>query len=186
MHDHDDIDKPQVYGLLAEFDEPNDLLKAAKRAYKEGYRDMDAYSPFPIHGLSEAIGFKKTAVGLLTLIAGLSGACGGFFLQYFGSVHHYPYEIGGRPYLSWPSWIPITFESMVLCAAFTCGLSMFALNGFPRPHHPIFSGKNFERATSDRFFLCIECADPRYESDKTRELLESLDPKPLDVSEVVD
>lgn len=186
MHDHDISSEPKVYGLLAEFDDPDDLLEAAKRAYKEGYRKMDAYSPFPIHGLAEAIGFKKTAVPLFTLIAGLSGAAGGFFLQYFGSVIHYPYDIAGRPAFSWPAWIPITFESMILLSAYTCGLSMLALNGLPRPHHPIFSGKNFERATSDRFFLCIECEDERYAADTTRALLESLDPRPLEVSEVID
>lgn len=176
--------QPQTYGLIAEYDDPDHLLKASRRAYKQGYRKLDAYSPFPIHGLSEAIGFKRTAVPLFTLIAGLTGAAGGFMLQYIGSVVHYPYDIGGRPNFSWPMWIPITFESMILLSAFTCGLSMLALNGLPQPYHSVFNAKNFDRATSDRFFLCIEAEDERYETLKTREFLETSDPKPLEVSEV--
>lgn len=182
MHEHSH--EPKVYGLVAEFDDPDGLLTAAKRAYDAGYRKLDAYSPFPIHGLAEAIGFKKTAVPLLTLIGGLTGAIFGFSLQVIGSVYHYPYEVGGRPYFSWPAFIPITFECMVLFASFTCGLSMLALNGFPRPHHPIFDAKHFERASSDRFFLCIESDDNRFDADKTWEFLENLDPRPLGVSEV--
>ncbi len=185
MHGHDEPHGPQVYGIVAEFDDPDDLMLATKLAYKEGYRKLDAYSPFPIHGLAEAIGVRKSKLSLFTLIMGLTGAATGFGLQYIASVWHYPYEIGGRPYFSWPAWIPITFECMVLFGAFTCGLSMLALNGFPRPHHPIFDAKNFDRASIDRFFLCIEAEDQKFDEGRTRKFLEALDPRPLQVSEVI-
>ncbi|MDP7640683.1 MAG: DUF3341 domain-containing protein, partial [Candidatus Hydrogenedentes bacterium] len=113
------------------------------------------------------------------------GAIAGFGMQVFATVYHYPYEIGGRPLYSWPAYIPITFETMVLFAAFAAGLSMIALNGLPRPHHSIFNAKNFDRASSDRFFLCIESADERYDVAATKEFMEGLDPKPLEVSEVI-
>lgn len=173
-----------AYGLIAEYDDPNTLLDAATRAYGAGYRKLDAYSPFPIHGLSEAIGFRRTAIPFLTLVAGLSGAAGGFLLQYVACVLHYPYDVGGRPNFSWPAFIPITFETMILLAAFTAGLSMFALNGLPQPYHSIFNAENFERASSDRFFLCIESEDAKYDAEKTRAFLQDMGPKPLNVSEV--
>lgn len=181
MHDNGNT-QPKVYGMIAEFDDPDALLAAAKRAYSEGYRSMEAYSPLPIHGLAEAIGFTKNYVPHITLVAGLAGAAGGFFMQYFASVIHYPYDIAGRRYLSWPAFIPITFESMILIASFTCGIGMLLMNGFPRPHHPVMNAKNFERATSDRFFLCIESDDPKYDAAKI--FLDGLSPKPLEVSEV--
>lgn len=184
MSDHHEPTEPEIFGISAEFDDPDAVLEAAKAAYGAGYRQMDAYSPFPIHGLSEAIGYSKSKVPLCTLIGGLTGAAAGFGLQWFASVVHYPYSIGGRPDFSWPAWIPITFEMMVLFAAFTAGLSMLAFNGLPRPYHSIFNAKNFERATSDRFFLCIESNDGKYDPDGTRQFLEGLDPKPLEVSEV--
>lgn len=182
QHQHDDA--PKLYGVIAEFDDPDQLLKAAKKAYAEGYRKMDAYSPFPIHGLAEAIGFHKNAVPLVTLGAGLVGAASLFALQAIGMAWHYPYDIAGREHLSWPSFIPITFEGMVLFAAFTCGLSMFAFNGLPQPYHSVMNAKNFRRATSDRFFLCIEAVDPKFNQDGTKTFLESMSPKPLEVSEV--
>lgn len=174
------------YGLVAEYDDPDKLLVAAKRAYKQGYRKLDAYSPIPIHGLAEAIGFKKTVIPMLTLIGGLAGAVFGFSLQVIGHVFHYPYHVGGKPLFSWPAFIPITFECMILFSAFTCGISMLVLNGFPRPHHPIFNAPNFDRASTDRFFLCIEAHDTRYDAEKTRSFLQSLTPKPLNVSEIRD
>ncbi|MBI1320090.1 MAG: DUF3341 domain-containing protein [Candidatus Hydrogenedens sp.] len=180
-HGHHD-DTPKTYGLIAEFDTPDELLHAAESAYKAGYRTMDAYSPFPIHGLSEAIGFKKTAVSLITLLAGLTGAATGFGMQYIAMVLHYPYDIGGKPFLSWPSFMPITFELTILFGAFGAFLSMFALNGLPRPNHPIFNAKRFERASSDGFFLCIEAEDGQFDMDKTRAFLEAQ--KPVEVSEV--
>lgn len=186
MSHYHDNDTPRVYGLIAEYDDPDDLVTAATFAYNEGYRDLDAYSPFPVHGLSEAIGFHKTILPVFTMVAGLSGAAGAFGMQWFASVVHYPYDIGGRPYFSWPSWIPVTFEGMVLVAAFTTGIAMILMNGLPMPYHPVFNAKNFDRATSDRFFLCIETKDARYDANGTRTFLENLDPKPLEVSEVME
>ena len=184
MYDHGENKGPETYGLVAEYDDPDSVLKAAQRAYVEGYRKLDAYSPFPVHGLAEAIGFHKNWVPFCTLVAGVTGAIAAFGMQWFATVVHYPYSIAGRPDFSWPMYIPITFEGMVLIAAFTCGISMILFNGLPCPYHSIMNAKNFHRATSDRFFLCIEADDPRYEAESTRMFLESSDPRPLEVSEV--
>ncbi|MFP6584157.1 MAG: DUF3341 domain-containing protein [Candidatus Hydrogenedentota bacterium] len=183
---HEDNNENKVFGTIAEFDDPDVLIAATTSAYHKGYRSMDAYSPFPIHGLDDALGIKETKLPWFTLAAGLTGACTGFGMQWFASVVHYPYDIGGRPYFSWPSFIPITFELNILFASFTTGLVMLALNGLPLPYHPVMNAPNFERATSDRFFLCIEATDPLYNTDATREFLEGLDDKPLEVSEVAE
>lgn len=175
---------PVLYGLIAEFDDSKALVKAAKKAYAAGYRNLDAYSPFPIHGLSEAIGFKKTAIAPIMLFAGLSGAAGGFFMQWVSMAWHYPYIIGGRPFNSWPSFIPVTYECGILAAGIAGTVAMIMLNGLPRLHHPIFSAKNFENATRDAFFLCIEATDSKFDPSATRSFLESLGPK--EVSEVID
>lgn len=182
--DHSHDNEPKVFGIAAEYDDPDALLKAAKQAYTEGYREMDAYTPFPVHGLAEAIGMHKTRLSMFTLAAGLTGAATGFLLQYIGNAWHYPYDIGGKPVFSWPMYIPITFEATILFSAFTTGFAMILLNGLPMPYHPMFNAKNFDRATSDRFFLCIETKDKKYDTNKTREFLERLNPKPLEVSEV--
>jgi hypothetical protein len=141
--------EPKVYGLVAEFDDPDQLLEAATKAYKAGYRQMDAYSPFPIHGLSEAIGFKKCGVAPITLIGGLVGTATAWGMQYFASTIHYPYDIGGKPFNSWPSFVPIMFELTILFGAFAALGSMLILNGLPMHWHPIFNAKRFERASSD-------------------------------------
>jgi hypothetical protein len=168
-------DKP-YYGLLAEFDSPKSLMKAANQAREAGYKEMDAYSPFPIHGLAEAIGFNKTLLPAIVLGGGIAGALGGFFMQYFASVIHYPMNIGGRPLNSWPAFIPITFEVTVLIASFSAVLGMIALNGLPEPYHPVFNLKNFALASRDRFFLCVESKDEKYDPVETRKFLESLNP----------
>lgn len=180
-HGHEDA-TPAVYGLIAEFDDPDTLLRATEKAHESGYRTMDAYSPFPVHGLAEAMGVRKTAVSFITLVGGLTGAATGFGMQYFAHVIHYPYDIGGKPLNSWPSFMPITFELTILFAAFAALGSMLALNGLPRPHHPIFNAKRFERASSDGFFLCIERTDAQYDTEQTRSFLEGLGP--VEVSEV--
>ena len=166
-----------LYGLMAEFDNPSDLLDAARRAHEEGYRRMDAYSPFPVHGLAEAIGFKRTLVPLLVFLGGAVGGIGGYALQYWISVIDYPINVGGRPLHSWPAFIPVTFELTVLVAALAAVLGMLALNGLPRPHHPVFNVPAFELATRNRFFLCIEAADPSFDGSQTKRFLESLKPQ---------
>lgn len=181
---HAHIESPKIHGLIAEFDDPESLLKAAHAAYQAGYRKVDAYSPFPIHGLSEAIGFKKTYVSLITLIGGLCGTCTAFCVQYFATVLHYPYMASGKPFNSWPSYMPITFELTILFGAFSALGSMLLLNGLPMPYHPIFNAKRFERASSDGFFLCIEADDSQYDAGRVREFLQGL--SPVEVSEVLD
>ncbi len=166
--------KPRLYGLMAEFDNPADLLAGAQRAYAEGYRRMDAYTPFPVHGLAEAIGFHRTRLPLLVLVGGLVGCIGGYFLQYWISVIDYPLNVGGRPLNSWPAFIPVTFELTILVAAIAAVLGMLALNGLPMPYHPVFNVRAFELATRNRFFLCIEAIDPTFDREGTQRFLESM------------
>ena len=166
-----------VYGLMAEFRDPGAVTAAARRAYEEGYRKMDAYTPYPIEELATALGWRaRGRLPRLVLAGGLAGAAAGYSLQYYASVIAYPVNVGGRPLHSWPSFIPITFETAILGAALTAVLGMLALNGLPRPYHPVFNAPNFALASSDRFFLCIEAADPRFDLEGTRRFLEGLDP----------
>ena len=171
-----------LYGLVAEFDRPESLLAAARRTYEEGYRKMDAFSPLPVEGLADAIGFHRTRVPLLVLLGGIAGCFGGFYLQYWIAAIAYPVNVGGRPFNSWPSFIPVTFEMTILVAAFTALIGMLALNGLPMPYHPLFNVPRFALATRDRFFLCIEAKDPRFDPETTRQFLTSLDAR--EVSEV--
>lgn len=173
---------PRLHGLMAEFATGDDLVKAARASHAKGYRNQDAYSPYPIHALSEALGQSKSKVPLLMLLGGIVGAFSGFFLQYITSVHVYPMNIGGRPLNSWPSFIPVTFEVTILFAGITGVLSMILLNGLPQPHHPAFNVERFSGASTDRFFLCIEATDPLFDRQETEAFLHSL--KPSEVSEV--
>jgi hypothetical protein len=170
-----------IYGLLAEFDNVEALLSAAERVRDQGYRKADAYTPFPVHGLSEALGFHKSRVPMLVLLGGAIGGLTGFFGMWFGSVN-YPLNVGGKPLYSWPAFIPITFEMTIMGAAGMAVLGMLALNGLPRPHHPLFNLDRFQLASRNRFFICIEATDPRFELMRTRQFLESL--HPLTVAEV--
>jgi hypothetical protein len=165
-----------IYGVMAEFDNPELLCASAGRAHEAGYRRMDAYSPFPIEGLAEVIGFKPTQLPLIVLIGGILGCIGGFYLQYWTSVIDYPMLIGGKPYNSWPAFIPVTFETTILGAALAAVLGMLALNGLPMPYHPVFNVERFALASRDRFFLCIEATDPKFDRKDTVDFLRSLNP----------
>lgn len=164
----------RVYGLMAEFESPPQLLAAVRRAREAGYRKMEAYTPFPIEELSHEIGHEHSALPWIVLTGGVVGALAGFGLQYWSSVIAYPVNIGGRPFNSWPSFIPVTFECTILLAALSAVLGMLALNGLPMPHHPVFNVERFEHASRDRYFLCIQARDPRFDRQATRKFLESL------------
>lgn len=164
----------RLYGLLAEFDAPEALLHAAQRARSLGYRRMDAYSPFQIEGLAEAVGFRFNLLPWLVLAGGFGGAAAGYFLQYDAAVISYPLNIAGRPLNSWPSFVPITFELGVLGAALSAFFALLALCGLPSPYHPIFTADSFDLETKGKFFLCIEASDRHFRYDETRQFLASL------------
>jgi len=173
-----------IYGLLAEFADPEALLEAVRRARAAGYRKMDAYTPFPVEHLAEELGFHRTALPLIVLIGGLIGCGGGFLLQYWISAVDYPLNIGGRPLNSWPSFIPVTFELTILCAALSAVLGMLGLNGLPMPYHSLFNSPRFALASRNRFFLCIEASDRQFNREATAKFLSEL--KPAGVSEVAE
>ncbi|MEP7071673.1 MAG: DUF3341 domain-containing protein [Verrucomicrobiota bacterium] len=164
-----------IYGLVAEFESDAQLLRAAEETYARGYRKIDGFTPFPIEGLAKALG-QTNRIPLFVLLAGIVGGASAYFMQWFANVVSYPLNVGGRPLHSWPAFIPITFELTVLGAALTAFFSVFVLSGLPRPYHPMFNLPEFERASQDRFFLCIESADPQYAGGATWSFLESLDP----------
>jgi hypothetical protein len=163
-----------LYGVMAEFDTPTDLVAAARRTYEAGYRRINGYSPYPIEELSEAIGFTHTSLPLIVFIGGVVGGLAGFFMQYWMEVINYPLNVGGKPYNSWPAFIPITFECTVLCAAFAAVLGMLVLNKLPQPYHPVFNAPNFALATRDRFFLVVEANDPQYDHDSIVTFMKNL------------
>lgn len=165
------------YGLMAEFDSTQALLDAAHKVREAGYTRTDAYSPMPIHGVAEALGMKERKVAPFVLAGGITGALAGYSLQYVTSVILYPMNIGGRPFHSWVSFIPPTFEVTILFASFAAVLSMLALNGLPQPYHPVFNAKRFSLASQTSFFLAIEAADPRFDAEQTRAFLASLNPR---------
>ncbi len=173
---------PTLYGLMAEFDTAEGLIHATEQARLAGYRAMDAYSPLPIEELSEALDLPKTRLPKAVFIGGLVGCLGGFLLETWASTIAYPMNIGGRPLFSWPQFIPVTFETTVLGAALTCFFGMWGSNKLPQPYHPVFNVPEFARASTDRFFLCIEAADPRFDREATARFLQDL--HPLGVSEV--
>jgi Protein of unknown function (DUF3341) len=164
-----------IYGAMAEFQTPELLIEACERAYTQGYRRMDAYAPMPVEGLAEAVGFKRNNVAKAVLIGGLCGVTGGFYLLFWITGVAYPLNVGGRPTFSWPAYIPITFECMILLSALTALVSMLAMNGLPKPYHPVFNVPEFTaKASRDGFFLCIESSDPKFKTSDTVEFLREI------------
>lgn len=170
------------YALVAEFETPEQLVAAAERAREAGYRKMDAYSPFPVHGLSDAIGFHDQKIPWTVFAGGLTGLFAGYSLQWYTATIDYPLNVGGKPFNSIPAFVPVTFETTILFAAFGAFFGMLAMNGLPKPYHSIFNTPGFERASQDRFFLAIESKDAKFDSSETRTFLQTL--TPLAVSEV--
>jgi len=172
----------RVYGLMAEFDTPNQLIAATERTREAGYKRIDAYAPYPIEELVHALGHSHSKLPMMVLCGGIVGCITGLAFQYWVSVIAYPLNVGGRPMASWPAFIPATFELTILFASLTAVLGMLALNGLPTPYHPVFNAPRFSFASRDRYFLCIEARDPRFDVAETRRFLEALDA--AEVSEV--
>jgi len=176
-----EIDQPAaLYGLMAEFTDATDLTRAATAVYADGYRQIDAFTPAPVHGLAEAMGYDDRRVQMFTFTGGLLGMVGGFALCYWTMVIDYPLNIGGRPLNSWPAFIIPTFETTILLAALLTAGSMLVMNGLPQLYHPVFNVGAFRAtASSTGFFLCIESTDPKFDLARTRALLEGLHPKAI-------
>jgi hypothetical protein len=168
------VTRHRLYGLMAEFRAPTDVVAAARAVREAGYEKVDAYSPYPIEELAEALHFHHSRLPLLVLLGGIAGLIGGYSLQYWAAVIEYPMNVGGRPFHSWPAFIVPSFETTILFAALTAVLGMLALNGLPEPYHPVFNVPSFALATRDRFFLAIEATDPKFDEAQTRTFLESL------------
>ena len=176
-------DRHGTHGIMAQFETAEQVLSAANRAWAAGYRNMDAYSPMPVEGLAEAVGFRRNWVSPIVLFFGLCGCVGGFMLLWWITVVAFPHNVAGRPMDSWPAYIPITFECTILLAALSSAIGMLALNKLPQPYHPVFNVESFaKRASVDRFFLCIEASDPKFDAVRTRAFLEELNPE--EVSDV--
>ncbi len=171
-----------LYGLMAEFRTPQEVLAAARAAHAAGYRRLDAFTPYPMEELSEALGHHHSRVPLIVLLGGIVGAVAGYLLQYWAAVVEYPMNVGGRPAHSWPAFIVPTFEMTILFAALAAVLGMFALNGLPMPYHPVFNARNFALASRDRYFLLIEARDAQFDRAATERFLTTLSPS--EVSEV--
>jgi len=173
-----------IYGLMAEFTTPEHLLQAARQTHEAGFRRIDAFAPFPIEGLAEAVGFRRTRLPLVVMLAGIVGGCAGFSLQYYAAAVSYPINVGGRPLNSWPAFIPVTFELTILFAAAAAVFGMLAMNGLPTPYHPVFNVPRFALASRDRFFLCIKARDPMFDLERTRKFLQTLNPREVTDVEV--
>jgi hypothetical protein len=161
---------------MAEFATADELLTAARRTREAGYQKVDAYSPFPIHGMDEALQLPKSPVPLMVLLGALLGTSLGFGLEYWVSVIEYPLMVGGKPFFSWPAFIPVAYETTILLGGLTAAIGMLAINGLPMPYHPVFNVERFSQAMIDRFFLCIEATDPRFDREEARKFLEGLHP----------
>jgi ActD protein len=176
-------ERGRTWGVLGEFETPDELLLAARRAREVGYRRMDAYTPFPIHGLSDAMGFRPTKLPFVVLAGAIIGCVAGLGTMWYSATIHYPINVAGKPFASWPMFIPITFEATVLCAALFAVFGMLGMNGLPMPYHPIFNAPRFAFASRDRFFLCIEARDPRFQVDDVRAFLGGIGAKDVEVVE---
>lgn len=161
----------QLYGVLAEFKNPKKLIDAATLITKNGYKNFDTFSPFPIHGIDRAMKLPKSKLGWIVLGHGLLGFTGALGMIYYMMVYDYPLNISGKTLLNLPAWIPVTFELTVLLSAFGAVFGMFFLNGLPRLNHPLFSSENFKKATDNGFFVCIESEDPQFDTEKVQSLL---------------
>ena len=170
----EEIEKTQVFGLTAEFDSTEKLLLAARRVRDAGYRATDAFTPFPVHGLVEALGLPVSRLSSLILLGGATGCSVGVGLQYWVSSIAYPHIVAGRPFFSWPNFIPVVFECTVLFAALTAVVGMFGLNGLPRPYHPVFSAPRIERTSTDAFVIFVSAEDPQFDANRTAAFLRSL------------
>jgi hypothetical protein len=164
----------RIYGVMGEFDDPHELIHAVEKIREAGYRHVNAYSPFPVEGLSEALGLKRNMVPFVCLLGGLAGGLGGFFFQYWVAAITYPQNVAGRPLNSWPAFIPVTFELTILGASLAAVFGMLALNKLPQPHHPVFNVPRFTHASSDRFFVCIEAKDPKFQMDHCARILQEV------------
>jgi len=166
-----------TYGMLAEFDTPSELVRAAEAAYGDGWRRLDCYTPYPVEEAAEAIGFHRNKVSLVTVIGGLMGLCAMFSLETWISTLAYPLNIAGRPTYSWPAFVIPAYEWTILFAGLSACFGMLALNGLPSLYHPLFNAPNFRTsALDDKFFLCLEATDPKFDVTETRAYLESFAP----------
>lgn len=166
--------EPKIHGYLIEFADGDALAAGTKKAYAEGYRRMDTFSPYPVADACDALGFPKSEMATIMMIGGFTGAFAGFFMEYWCNTYGYTLNVGGRPWFSWPSFVPICFEMMVLTTALSGLFGLMALCGLPRLNHPLFAMPQFDRATRDRFFLCVEASDPKYDSERTKAFLGTL------------
>lgn len=172
----------RIHGIIAEFSDQENLIAAAVKIRRAGYTRMDAYTPYPVEELDDILGISEPVLPWLVFFGGIFGAIAGFGLQYWTSVMDYPMNVGGRPNNSWQAFLPVTVETTILCAAVVAILGMLVLNGFPHPWHPIFNAPDFERVSSDRFFLCVEAIDPQFDFTETKHMMMSMNA--LNVSEV--
>lgn len=174
---------PKPYGVIAEFTGPADLLAAAKKTNSAGYRDVDAYSPIPVEGITEAIGWDDNLLGWLVFFGGLTGICVGLGMEWWVSTSAYAHNVGGKPLVSLPAFLPVFYECTILFSAFAATFGMLALNKLPQPHHPIFNAASAQRASQDRFLLCIEATDPLFDKDKVTEFMNTLDAESVEYLE---
>jgi Protein of unknown function (DUF3341) len=166
--------KNLLHGIVAEFSTTDDVLRAAEKIRDAGYTRTDGYTPVPVHGLPEALGLRKSRLAALVLCGGTAGLFAGFALQYWVSVFAYPHMVSGKPFFSWPSFVPVMFECTILGAALSAVIGMLVLNGLPQPYHPLFGAAGFDRATTDKYFLCIESTDPQFDREKTAAFMKGL------------